>query len=383
MTCVDHLTKFVEAVPLAEVTAEAAARAFSTNIVARYGVIDTVITDQGRAFTSAFFNETCRILGVKHMTTSAWHASSNGIAERLNRTMNQALSFYVNAAGNDWDRLLCFYVMSYNSVPHGVTGFSPYYMLYGKEMCLPTSDTIRARLAPEVENTDQAARLENLKTTLQLAYQAAGVNIRKSHTVNQKYYNRKSKQRDFAIGDIVYLYNPARKKGQSKKFFSPWRGAYRVTGKKGELNYKILSQQGKEMWVHINRLKKANNPDIWEQKTPKTRVVRSARESEEEELEVEGEELIVARGPRRMQVAEEAEQILQHESPDRDLLHILDTPESASPARAAPIDPNYVQPGTPRSRQRSHPIRDQPPVTRARARRLALLDSNQGPESQE
>jgi hypothetical protein len=117
MTCVDHSTKFVEVVPLAEVAAEAASRAYAMHIVARYGKNKRLITEQRRAFTSTLFNETCKILGVKHIK-SAYYAQRNVIAERYHRTTNQALSFYVNAVGNDGDRLLCFYVMGYNSVPH-------------------------------------------------------------------------------------------------------------------------------------------------------------------------------------------------------------------------------------------------------------------------
>jgi transposase InsO family protein len=132
MTSVDHLTKYVEAVPVTDMSAETCARAYATQIVARHGVNESIVTDQGRSSTSSLFNETCKILGVKHLTTSAYQPQSNGIAERYHRTMKAALTCYVNAAGTNWDRLLPFYVMAYNGSPHSASGFTPYYLLFGR-----------------------------------------------------------------------------------------------------------------------------------------------------------------------------------------------------------------------------------------------------------
>src|SRR5215510_1023595 len=130
------------------------------------------------------------------------------------------------------------------------------------------------------------------------------MNIRKSHGVNKKYYDRKSKQRDFTIGDVVYLFNPARKRHQSKKLFSPWTGPFKITGKKSKLNYRIISSQGKETWVHVNRLKEARNPEIWKEpvtgnhtrQRPRRRR-QEEKEAEEEEEEAEEEEAVLTRGP--------------------------------------------------------------------------------------
>jgi hypothetical protein len=52
------------------------------------------------------------------------------------------------------------------------------------------------------------------------------------------------------------MFNLARKRHQSKKFLSPWVGPFKVTNKRDKLNYQVNSLQGKEMWVHVNRLKR-------------------------------------------------------------------------------------------------------------------------------
>jgi transposase InsO family protein len=69
---------YVEAFPIPDVSAETCARIYATKIIARHGSGSTLITDQGRSFTSAFVQETCKILNVRKVRTSAYHAMSNG-----------------------------------------------------------------------------------------------------------------------------------------------------------------------------------------------------------------------------------------------------------------------------------------------------------------
>ena len=78
---------------------------------------------------------------------------------------------------------------------------------------------------------------------------------RKSHAANKRYYDRSTKEREFAVGDMVYLYNPAIKVGASSKFRRPWVGPWRITEKKSRLNYVITDQRRKQLVVHVNRLK--------------------------------------------------------------------------------------------------------------------------------
>jgi len=83
LTFIDHFTKYVEAFPITDVSAETCARIYATQIIARHGIGSTLITDQGRSFTSAFYLETCKILKIRKVRTSAYHAMSNGMVERF------------------------------------------------------------------------------------------------------------------------------------------------------------------------------------------------------------------------------------------------------------------------------------------------------------
>jgi transposase InsO family protein len=170
---------------------------------------------------SGFFNETCKVLGVKHVNTAAYHPQANGTAERFHQTLNRGLSYYVNASGTNWDTLIPFYLMAYNGTPHVSTGLSPHYLLHGEEIVLPTTHGHRAELPPDIRGTELEPRLENLRSSLRLAYRAARENIRRAHANNKKYYDRKATDRHISIRDVVYVYSPAKKAKGPKKNWQP------------------------------------------------------------------------------------------------------------------------------------------------------------------
>jgi hypothetical protein len=124
---------------------------------------------------------------------------------RLHKTMNQGLSHYVNSSGTDWDTLIPFYMMAYRGTPHGTHGFSPFYLLHGREMVLPTSQGLKAKLKAEVRETENVHGLEKLKATLQTAYKTVRENNRKSHDTNKRYYDQKAKERQFGPGEILFV----------------------------------------------------------------------------------------------------------------------------------------------------------------------------------
>jgi hypothetical protein len=114
--------------------------------------------------------------------------------------------------------------MAYRATPYTVTGYSPYNLLHGRNMTLPNSDNLKAKISSE--NSDQHRRLKNLQSRLKLAYQHVGRANRKSYLNNKFWYDRKTKQRKFEVNDFTYLYCPAMKPGLSRKFRNPWTGLY-------------------------------------------------------------------------------------------------------------------------------------------------------------
>ena len=94
-------------------------------------------TDQGRNFESDVFKEITKILGIKKTRTTPYHPPSDGMVERMNRTLRNILSKLVNERKDDWGMWLPQALLSYRSTVHSLTGFSPHSLMFGRETRLP------------------------------------------------------------------------------------------------------------------------------------------------------------------------------------------------------------------------------------------------------
>jgi hypothetical protein len=62
------------------------------------------------------------------------------MVEQLRKSLRDWLSHYIDAAGTHWDIIVSFFSKAYRVIPHSVTKFSPFYLLQGREMNLPTAE---------------------------------------------------------------------------------------------------------------------------------------------------------------------------------------------------------------------------------------------------
>jgi transposase InsO family protein len=151
LTFIDHFTKYVEAVPISDQSAETCTRVYASQLVTRHGTGSKLITDQGRTFMSTFCQETCKILGIHKVNITSHRPSSNGMTERLHRTLHTGRSYFVNSANNNWDVLVHFFLMAYTSTPNTTTKYSPFYLLHGREMPLPTNENLKLKFQKKIQ----------------------------------------------------------------------------------------------------------------------------------------------------------------------------------------------------------------------------------------
>jgi hypothetical protein len=104
----------------------------------------------------------------------------------------------------NWDVVTPFFLMAYRAIPNTTTGYSPYYLLHG-------SENLKAKIS--VDNPERHQQLANLQESLRKAYKAVAQANKNSHQNNKRLYDRRARLREFKIGDLVYLFNPARKLG--------------------------------------------------------------------------------------------------------------------------------------------------------------------------
>lgn len=94
LTCIDRYTRWPEVVPMKDITAETVANSLYAGWITRFGVPETITTDQGTQFESTVFTATTKLLGVKRVRTTAFHPQTNGIIERFHRQLKTAIKCY-------------------------------------------------------------------------------------------------------------------------------------------------------------------------------------------------------------------------------------------------------------------------------------------------
>jgi len=249
LTFQDSLTKFSKAIPISNQEAATIAKEFVTKIIFEHGIPGKVLTDQGTNFLSEIFKNTCKLLKIEKIQTTAYHPESNGALERSHRTLAEYLRHYINSEQTDWDEWISYAMFAYNTTPHTATGFTPFELIYGHRATLPTALTQPPK--PTYTYDDYAQELkEKLRATQQIAKEHLKIEKVKA----KENYDKKTKGTTFKVGEKVLLHDETVRRGRSKKLDSLWVGPYTITEKNSEVNYTIKKGR-KTTRVHVNRLK--------------------------------------------------------------------------------------------------------------------------------
>jgi len=133
LVIIDYFTKFAIAVPLKSKTEKEVAEAIYNNWYTLFGIPYEIQTDQGSEFTNDLLKRLNGRLNVGHQVTTPYNPSPNGLVERFNRTMKDCLLTYCSTHVATWDQFLTGVIWAYNSSLNPVTGFSPHYLMMGRE----------------------------------------------------------------------------------------------------------------------------------------------------------------------------------------------------------------------------------------------------------
>lgn len=198
---------------------------------------------------SNVLNEVTKLFKIKKINTTAYHPESNGALERSHHTLSEYLTHFINIDQSDCDSWLDFAMFSYNTTTHSSTKYSPYELVFGNKPDLPSSVTRPVEFKYTYDNY-----LDDLILKLQKSHELAKENIIQSKEKNKHYYDKKSRNIEFNIGDSVYLENHQIKKGNTKKFSKKYSGPYKIVKLNPPVNC-TLKINNKNVRVHKNRLK--------------------------------------------------------------------------------------------------------------------------------
>ena len=130
LTIIDRSTRWLEAIPLKEMTATTCTAAFLLHWVSRFGLPATLTSDRGTQFISDTWQQLCRSLGVQHVTNNSYHPQANGMVERAHCQIKDSLR--AREAGADWPDHLPWVLLGQCAAPKESNGRSSAQLDFGQ-----------------------------------------------------------------------------------------------------------------------------------------------------------------------------------------------------------------------------------------------------------
>ena len=248
----DYATRYPEAFPLKSIKARQVANCL-LQLFSRVGIPKEVLTDCGTNFLSKLLRQVYQVLGVKGIKTTPYHPQTDGLVERYNQTLKSMLRKFVSHTGADWDQWLPYMLFAYREVPQASTGFSPFELLYGRQVRGPLDLLKDYWESPKPERDNVVAYVVKMREKLEEMTALVQENMGAAQQNQKAWYDRKARERVLKPGQKVLLLLPT----SDCKLLTKWHGPYEVSKQVGKVTYELYMPERlkKYQTFHVNLLK--------------------------------------------------------------------------------------------------------------------------------
>nr|XP_034304729.1 uncharacterized protein LOC117682052 [Crassostrea gigas] len=143
----------------------------------------------------------CKVLNIKKTRTRPYHPQCDGLVERFNKTLITMLRSLVDEHQSDWDELLPYVLIAYRSVEQESTGFSPNYLMLGREVRTPLD--IAFEMASQIKDIPLQQWVWDLKEKMEMAHTFVRENWFGSMLRQKSFHDTKLSWNTFSPGDEV------------------------------------------------------------------------------------------------------------------------------------------------------------------------------------
>ncbi|RDX77497.1 Tf2-8, partial [Mucuna pruriens] len=216
----DYFTKWVEAEPMATITAEKVKHFIWKKIICR--------------FVTAKF---CQELHIRQSFTFVKHPQANGQAEAANKVILRGLRRRLEEAKGRWAKELPQVLWSYHTTPHSTMGETPFRLRYGLEAVIPVEI---GEPSPKTALFEPTANEDELRANLDLLQEIREIAHIKEYAVKTRVarkYDRRVVYRDFQEGDLVL--RKATLRAEKNKLTPKWEGPFGIAKKVGRGAYRL------------------------------------------------------------------------------------------------------------------------------------------------
>jgi hypothetical protein len=230
LVMVDKFTKWIEVKPISKCDGHTAVK-FLKDIILRYGVPHSIITDNGSNFAQGPFARFCEEVGIRLDIASVAHPCTNGQVERSNGLVlsgiKPKLIEPLEKTLGCWLDELPSVLWSLRTTPNRSTGYTPFFLMYGAEAVLPT-DVIHD--APRVVLYTEEEAKEAIENDVDLLEEAREITLSRTAIYQQNlkcYHAQKVNPRRFQEGDLVLRLRQGT--DGRHKLTPPWEGPFIVS----------------------------------------------------------------------------------------------------------------------------------------------------------
>ena len=224
----DHITRYAQAFPSKTQTALTTAKLLWNNFILHYGFPEKIISDQGRNFESELIGHLCQLAGVQKLRTSPYHPQTNGQCERFNGTLLNMQGTLTPEQTKDWKGHVPALVHAYNCTRNTATGFSPYFLLFGREPRLPVNVEFGLQRGGQKGSPGESNYISQLKKRLQFAYRKAKHMAQKQQARHRGLYNLRCRGATMSVGDLVKQ--------------TAWKGRHKIQDRWEDREYQVVDQ---------------------------------------------------------------------------------------------------------------------------------------------
>ena len=200
----DHFSKYIVAYVVKDQTAHTAAETLRNGYFRLFGAPAYLVSDQGKAFTGHVITHLCELYGVQKLRTSPYHAQTNGQVERMNQTIMRMIGKLEEDRKVCWSEHLPELLLAYNAACSAVTGYSPYYLLFGRRPRIPV-DYLFPTLCDSPHQTKMEVSVAAMQKRLKEAFTVARHLTSEEVTRQCCYYDRKAGAVALQPGDVVMV----------------------------------------------------------------------------------------------------------------------------------------------------------------------------------
>ncbi|RDX79463.1 Retrovirus-related Pol polyprotein from transposon 17.6, partial [Mucuna pruriens] len=236
MVAIDYFTKWVEAEPMAAITAERVKRFVWKRIVCRFGLPAEIVSDNGTQFASSAMTKFCQELHIRQSFTSVEHPQANGQAEAANKR-------FAKKAGRSEGKMSGGATTSLVVIPHNPA-------LHNRGDAVPLNIWVRGveigEPSPRTALFDLTANEDELRANLDLLQETREIAHIKEYAVKAKVarrYNKRIIPREFQEEDLVL--RKITIAAEKNKLTPKWEGPFRVAEKVGRGAYRLEHLEGR------------------------------------------------------------------------------------------------------------------------------------------